>query len=202
MTDVQVFKWFCKERGIMANIRGMYYVSSPKRYMLTKSNNGFYKLTFDEWIHDLVTNRGFHCLMDKISDSYCSNMLYSQYDYMIPRIDGMHTDNFIKAMSCWYYFVRNNIIVDDSSLKVGDIVCYKNPFKWDEPNCERVVVDKINIRDGYVSGHLEGTDGDSWENKRDYMNLSQLKNADNPQEPLEISYSVKRNRRVYNGANR
>ena len=32
MTDVQVFKWFCKEQGIMANIRGMYDVSYHKKY--------------------------------------------------------------------------------------------------------------------------------------------------------------------------
>ena len=65
-----------------------------------------------------------------------------------------------------------------------------------------IVVDHINIKDGYVSGHLHGKNPDIWENKRDYMNLCQLRQLDNPKEPLEIHYSIKRNRRVYNGVNR
>lgn len=201
MTDVQVFKWFCKEQGIMPHIRGMYYVSTPKRYMRER-NGGFYKLSFEEWIHELVSSRGFYSLLTKIGESYTCNILYSQYDNMIPSIEGLYTDGFRKAMQRWTYFVSKNIIVDDISLKVGDIVYYKNPFKWDDPDCEMVVVDHINIRDGYVSGHLHGKNPDIWENKRDYMNLSQLRKLDNPHEQLEINYSIKRNRRVYNGVNR
>ena len=203
MTDVQVFKWFCKEQGIMANIRGMYYVCSPKRYSISRPlNNRFYKLSFEEWIHDLVTSRGFYSLMYKIAEAYDCNIIYSEYDYMIPKITGMRTEGFTKAMKRWAYFVTNNVVIDDVSIKAGDVVGYKNPFKWDDQDCEMVVIDEINIRDGYVRGHLDGTDGSIWENKRDYMNLSQLRKADNIQEPIEISYSIKRNRRVYNGVNK
>jgi hypothetical protein len=202
MTDVQVFKWFCKEQGIMANIRGMYYVSAPKKYSLSKVNSGFYKLSFEEWIHDLISSRGFHSLLYKIGESYNCNLLYSQYDHMIPNIGGMYTDKFRKAMQRWSYFVSKNLIVDEISLKVGDVINYKNPFKWDDPACERVVVDSISVKDGYVSGHLEGTNGDLWENKRDFMNFSYLRKLDNPEEQIDINYSIKRNRRVYNGANR
>lgn len=202
MTDVQVLKWFCKEQGIMANIRGMYYVCSPKKYTLTRMNSGFYKLSFNEWIHDLIGNRGFHNLLYKIAESYNSNLLYSKYDHMIPNIEGMYTNRFIKAMQRWSYFVTKNLIIDEISLKVGDVINYKNPFKLGEPTCERVVVDSISVEDGYVSGHLEGTNGDIWENKRDFMNFSCLKKLDNPEEQIDINYSIKRNRRVYNGANR
>ena len=105
-------------------------------------------------------------------------------------------------MKCWNYFFSNNRILDENCLKVGDVVSYKNPFLWNEETTEKIIIDDINIKEGYTSGHVEGTRGEDWKDKRDFMTLSCLRKKDNINEELEISYSVKRNRRIYNGANR
>ena len=203
MTDVQVFKWFCKEQGIMANIRGMYYVCSPKRYStLRPLNNRFYKLSFKEWIHEIIATRGFGGILGRIVESYSCNLAYNRYDKNAVIIDGLVTDNFKKAMKHWNYFVSNNLMLDERCLKVGDIVSYKNPFLWNEETTEKIIIDDINIKDGYVSGHLLGTVGEDWKDKRDFMTLNSLRKTDNLKEELEMSYSVKRNRRIYNGANK
>ncbi len=203
MTDVQVFRWFCKEQGIMANIRGMYYVCSPKKYALKRADGDCVnRLTFEEWIHGLIASRGFCGLLDKIADSYNCNLVYNKYDKDVPHIEGMFTENFRKAMRRWNYFVSKNIIMDNDSIKIGDVVSYKNPFLWGDVRTERVIVDNINLKDGYLSGHVEGTDGEVWENKRDFMSFCYLRKLDNIDEELEINYSVKRNRRTYNGVNR
>jgi hypothetical protein len=93
-------------------------------------------------------------------------------------------------------------MLDERCLKVGDIVSYKNPFLWNEETTEKIIIDDINIKDGYVSGHLLGTVGEDWKDKRDFMTLNSLRKTDNLKEELEMSYSVKRNRRIYNGANK
>lgn len=201
MTDVQVFKWFCKEQGIMANIRGMYYVSSPKKYV-----RGTYKTTtlmsFNEWIHNRVGSRGFLQLMNDINSAYDYGGICCCWDNTIPNFEGMITDGFRRALKRWGYFVRNNLSIDTSTLKVGDVVFYKNPWNSHDAKCEKVVIDTINIRDGILTGHIEGTNGKSWNNKRDYITLGCLRKLDNPEEELEINYIIKRNRRVYNGVNR
>ena len=202
MTDVQVFKWFCKEQRIMANIRGMYYVCSPKRYSSRIRDNGVIKLTFEQWIHEIIATRGFKGILGRIVESYNCNSAYNRYDKNAVIIDGLVTDNFKKAIKHWNYFVSNNLVLDESCLKVGDIVSYKNPFLWNEETTEKIIIDNINIKDGYVSGHLLGTVGEDWKDKRDFMTLNSLRKTDNLKEELEMSYSVKRNRRIYNGANK
>lgn len=202
MTDVQVFKWFCKEQGIMANIRGMYYVCSPKRYSSRIRDNGVIKLTFEQWIHEIIATRGFKGILGRIVESYNCNSAYNRYDKNAVIIDGLVTDNFKKAIKHWNYFVSNNLMLDERCLKVGDIVSYKNPFLWNEETTEKIIIDNINIKDGYVSGHLLGTVGEDWKDKRDFMTLNSLRKTDNLKEELEMSYSVKRNRRIYNGANK
>lgn len=198
MTDVQVFKWFCKEQGIMANIRGMYYVSSPLKYM-NRARFEVRKLTFNEWIHSLVVSQGFRDILVNIAYKYNSGIAYSRFDSRIPKLEGLYNDTYKKAIKRWGYFVKNNIVMNDKSLKVGDIIAYKNPWDFENQECEKIVIDSINLIDGYANGHLLGSDASKWQNERGYMRFDCLKNPDDNKIPIEINYSIKRNRRIYNG---
>lgn len=199
MTDVQVFKWFCKEQGIMANIRGMYYVCSPTRYSISGYKSE--KISFEKWIHDFVYRNGFLGLMERILSSYNMNLQYASYDCSIPLITGMATDKFINAIKRWHYFVRHNIIIDENILKVGDIVTYKRPWAHENDGRDVVVVDTLNIKEGYVHGHIYGTEGKTFNDMREYMCLDCIM-KENETEPIRLDYSIKRKGRIYNGANR
>lgn len=183
MTSVQVFTWFCKEQGIISLVRHMYYVCSPRKFIENGSGQTI-QISFNQWIQETVDSYGFYGLFDRIKIAYRWRCL----DYSL-----VSSEKFERISQRWRYFVDNNIIINSTNLKVGKTVCLKYPCSRDD-EYQMVIVDKINLGFGCISGHNDYTTSN-------WLYFIYLRDLENPQERMKINYSIKRNRRFYNGVN-
>lgn len=190
MTATQIFIWFCKEQRIMHNIRKMYYEIQPHKYKLIGGIFSKEFIDFDEYILTKVKHQGFSGLMERIFDDYCNSfrtkMPYAEYYPLCCKIFKDNRDLFKR----WNYFVNNNIILNDSRIKVNSTVKYKS---WHD--FQDFIIESIDIAHGMIYGTVV-TNDESLQTAISFSNL-----ICNDFKPLEIVFSIKRNRRIYNGKN-
>lgn len=187
MTSIQLFKWFCKEQGIMGEMFSLYHAMQPK---LTTYEDGEYKarpLSFGEYVTNAINYSGFLDLFWNIESNYNAKVRNCRWERK-PIREGLITPKFLKAKKNWDYFVKNNVFVDENSLKRGDTVRWNNHI---------VTIKEIDKRWCNITAEL-ATEGRGSRNV--WFKFSGLKDKDT-NEPLNLNYYIKRKRRVYYGVN-
>ena len=194
MVDAQVFRWFCKEQKIIPKIREMYYEINPyiSKYSveegLTSEN-----ISFNEYIHNIINLNGFLSSFDALL-SYYKRAKYKkignfvEYEICAKKID----NDFRAVRKKWKYFVNNCIMIDESTLKVGDVVSIKS-----FGGLQGFMIDIIDICNSrligrrYRDGNLETL---SW-------TTSLFSTIDKNGTINGIKFYIKRNGKEYHGSN-
>ena len=187
MTSIQLFKWFCKEQGIMGEMFSLYHAMQPK---LTTYENGGYNtraLSFDEYISNTINYSGFLDLFWNIESNYRAKVRSCIWERK-PINENLITDKFLRVKKNWDYFVKNNLFVDENSLKRGDTVRWNNHI---------VTIKEIDKRWCNITAEL-ATEGRG--NRNVWFKFSGLRDRET-NEPLKLNYYIKRKRRVYYGVN-
>jgi len=187
MRVVQVFNWFCKEQKIVPLVREFFYSISPTRMEYKDGGIESIPLSFSEYIENKIYNNSFYDLFFSILADYrlnmCRRMSYDvyarKYVDLEKKIDRINRK--------WNYFVKRNLsLSDDTFLKVGETVDVKS---WGVD--KRMTIERVDLPFSYIRGKYVG------ENQNTYTShtaFGTLKDKD------KLNYYIKRNRRVYNGA--
>lgn len=196
MTATQVFKWFCKEQGIMANIMNMYHTVHP-RYN-TYYNGGVQTkyLTYDEYIVIKLRNNNFVDLFERITSDFLFKIGWEKYEEYV---DKWNLRNISKK---WRYFATNNIRLDENCLKVGDDITFRlsDWRRWDENHAlmdtiHRGRVDTLQVGNGIM------VIWDYADNRHRTYYSNEIFNRDNGVFDFDLNFYIKRNRRTYYGRN-
>ena len=193
MTATQLFKWFCKEQRITHIIHKMFHEIRPTKTMFNKGSITKKYLTFEEYIDYRVDSYGFAFLLSRIMLDYFDNMRRTIRDW---NAYWDFRDEFQAKLNqyCrkWEYFTRNNIIINEDSIKIGDNVKFNN---WGDIG--RIIITEMSIPNGTIHGKVfSNIDG---KEHISYIKFGELLNED--ETPKMINYSIKRNRKIYNGKN-
>ena len=188
MTEVQVFKWFCKEQGIMGEIFSLFHAIEPKKMTYENGTYETIPLNFYEYIKGRITCTGFFELFWAIESAYITKVRNSRWEGKTIN-DKLITNRFLKAKKNWDYFTKHNLFLNDESLKVGDVI------KW---NGSEVKIKEIDLRWGNIVGERIGSQ--AFFGRNVYFKLSGCRDRES-NEPLQLNYYIKRNRRIYNGVN-
>lgn len=194
MTATQVFKWFCKEQGIMANIMNMYHTVHPSYN--TYDNGGIKAkyLTYDEYITIKLRNGSFVDLFERIMSDFLFKIGWEKYDEYV---DKWNLRNLSKK---WRYFAINNIRLDENCLKVGDDITFRlsDWRRWDENpalTIHRGRVDTLQVGNGIM------VIWDYVDNRHRTYYGNEIFNRDNGVFDFDLNFYIKRNRRAYYGRN-
>ena len=188
MTNAQVFRWFCKEQKIMHLIQKMYYKIQPIKIEYDIDNGGLYSkyISFDEYISNRINAFGFSYLFQRILSDYKqklrNEMPFSQYYPFCENLD----KKFEKIDKKWEYFAKNNIKVSQDSMKVGDIINFK-----DYGDARKMKVGCIDLYSGRIVGKLQ-TNGRSYGTFMAYL-------TDEHGEKMTLDFLIRRNKKVYHG---
>lgn len=191
MTNTQVFRWFCKEQKIMHLIQKMFYKMQPTNLEYKDGQICYRYIDFNEYIDNRVSSYGFTYLLQRILEDYKrklrGEMSFADY-YSLSQALDRKFDKFNKR---WEYFVKNNIQVNPNFLKIGDIAKFK-----DFGDEKTLRIGSIDLTYGRIWGRTI-EDDESLERSYGVYTSSLL---DNNGKKLPIRYMIKRNRKVYYGA--
>ena len=186
MTEVQIFKWFCKEQKIMPMIREMYYTIMPSTYHYENGKLVGKKITFDECIRSSIEIDGFYNVFDRLENSYYYTVGWAKNDAFREK------HNFNNINRKWHYFVDRNLFFDESSI-LGKELNFKRSIYTSngiDESEEKGIVKTIEVNKSY-SLMLYNTDTSI--NRRVYK--KQL--IDN----IQINFYIKRKNKIYHGSN-
>lgn len=187
MTNAQVFRWFCKEQKIMHLIQKMFYKIQPSKLEYTTDRIYSKYITFDEYINDRSSLYGFSYLLQRILDDYKRKirvgMALNDYYPLSEALD----KKFEKINKRWEYFAKNNIQLNPDSVKVGDVINFR-----DYGDERTMRVSGIDVTNSRIYGYLN-TNGRSYG-----IYASYVTDENGKYKPLD--YVIRRNRKVYHGA--
>ena len=196
MTAAQVFKWFCKEQGIVANIMNMYNTVRPSYN--TYDNGGIQTkyLTYDEYIAIKLRNSNFVDLFERITSDFLFKVGWGKYDYYV---DKWNLRNITKK---WRYFAMHNIYINENCLKVGDNITFRvsDWRRWHENHAlmdtlHRGRVDTLQVGNGVM------VIWDYVDNRHKTYYSNEIFDRDNGVFDFDLNFYIKRNRRTYYGRN-
>ena len=191
MTITQVFTWFCKEQKIMPSIYKFYHTMQPCSYNYKPNGVEVKYLSFDEYIMNNVHVYGFSYLLERLIDEYlCTIRREKTYDEFY-NIRKKTEDIFKDIYKKWAYFVRYNIKLSDNSFKLGDVVKINH---WG--NVHYITITDVNVSNFRIMGNV---DSDTLKDLPFSVKFDELMNED--ETPMKLNFSIKRNRKVYNGKN-
>ena len=191
MTIPQLFKWFCKEQKLMPQMQKMYYSIHPCHISYSKDNGLYTKyLTFNEYVERMVKNNGFPFLLRKLFDEYASNMRptmnYNEFWVWYPNFMKEFEPYFKK----WEYFAKNNLIMEDERIKVGNELKYNS---WG--NVHDIKVTSIDVSQWRICGNIKVGE----RTLETTTNIGELVDENNS--PLKLDFTIKRKRKMYHGQN-
>lgn len=196
MTPTQVFNWFCKEHNVMANIMMIYHVSHPRCNVYRDGKIETKYLTYEEFIENKLNNGNFADLFMNVQNAYLYTVGWQKYDEYSKRIglEGLNRK--------WRYFAKNNIFIDDKSVKVGDEIDFLVSAwrRWDaNPPFDEEVhkgrVDLINIGDSTITIY------DYVDNQYRTYYANEFLDKNTKVFNFDLKFYIKRNRRKYYGRN-
>lgn len=106
MNILQVFFWYCKHMGIMADVYSMYQDDRFGCWKYNKNGSRFIRISLKDFLE-----REYNSF--NLKEVFWS---LQRYRYIIT------SEKYKKARYKWKQFIKNNLILDPTFIKVGDKV--------------------------------------------------------------------------------
>lgn len=173
MTEKEIFLKFCKLNKMMPYLVGKFYSSKVCDIMFDCKLNMYINrpLMFNEYF-------------EKITKFSSMNSLFFDVFSRLTNYGYNGNEEYRKSVRKWDYFVKNNLFINENSLKVGDVVEARN-FPG---QIAKLKVEKISIPHSNITGYDEN-------NKKRIVNFSDVFTVNG--EAFKPNYYFKIRRKLY-----